>query len=92
MANRPFVMELLSAAEGKKVKHFRTVKHDGREVKIYFTDEKIILANFQGRQFENIESRIRGSRESLLGFEALVDESIRIKASNVHLPPRLLHA
>lgn len=89
---KPFVMELLSAAEGKKVNHFRTVKHNGRETKIYFTESKIILANFQGRQFLNIESRIRGSRESLLGFEAMVAESIRIKAPNDQLPPRLLHA
>lgn len=89
---KPFVMQLLDAAEGEKVQHFRTVKNADRETKIFFTDSRIILANFQGRQFLNLESRIRGSRESLLGFEAMVAESIRIKAPNDQLPPRLLHA
>ncbi|MAA93008.1 MAG: hypothetical protein CML21_00590 [Rheinheimera sp.] len=89
---KSFVLQLIDAAAGEKISHFRTVKNGDLEVKIYFTDSKIILANFQGRQFLNVESRIRGRRESLLGFETMVSEAIRINAPNAHFPPRLLPA
>lgn len=75
---KPFVLQLIDAAAGEKISHFRTVKHGELEVKIYFTDSKIILAKFKNRHCETIESRIREARESLLGFEGMVTESIRI--------------
>lgn len=81
---KPFVLCLTESAEGKKVQHFRSVKCGTMEVKIYFTDEKIMLAHFNGRQLIDFKSRLRSTRESLLGFEGMVSEAIR-QTSNAQL-------
>ncbi len=85
MVEKPFVLQLISAAAGQKVSYFRSVKYGNREIKIYFTDSKIILADFTGRRCVNVESRLREARESLLGFEGLVSEAIRLHRSNAPL-------
>jgi hypothetical protein len=81
MVKKPFVLLLNDAAEGQKISHFKTVKHNDRQVKIYFTDSKIILASFVGRECINFESRLRGTRESLLGFEGVITEAIRVQSN-----------
>lgn len=81
MVKKPFVLLLNDAAAGQKVSHFKTVEHNDRQVKIYFTDSKIILASFVGRECINFESRLRGTRESLLGFEVMALEAIRIQSN-----------
>lgn len=84
-----FVMDLVEAAQGEKVTFFRSCKNKTEEIKIYFTDTKIILAKFQARNYIGMESRFRGSRESLLGFEGMVTELLlKNSAQNNLLSPR----
>ena len=81
MVKKPFVLLLNDAAAGQKVSHFKTVEHNDRKVRIYFTDSKIILATFVGRECKIFESRLREPRESLLGFEGMALEAIRIQSN-----------
>lgn len=90
MKAKPFVLQLVHSADGEKISHFKTIKHRDTEVKIFFTNSKIIFATFLAREFIQIESRIRGTRESLLGFEGFITEAIRINAGAPLLPR--LHA
>ncbi len=78
-----FVMDLVNVAQGEKVSFFRSClsANKSEEVKIYFTDTKIILARFQARNYLGMESRFREARESLLGFEGMVSEELRKSSS-----------
>ena len=82
-----FVMDLVKVAQGEKVNFFRSCKVRTDEVKIYFTDSKLIIAKFQARNYLGIESRLRETRESLLGFEGMVAELLRKHSLEYDLLP-----
>ncbi len=73
---KPFVLQLCEAANGEKISHFSTVKSGLDEIKIFFTDSKVIAARFKARQLVDFESILRAPRESLNGFEYMASQAI----------------
>lgn len=72
----PFVLQLVDVAAGEKVNFFRTVHKGSLEVKIFFTNTKLILAKFKNRNLVEMQHRIRPPRQSLLGFTWYIEEQL----------------
>lgn len=73
---RPFVMQLTEAAQGEKVHFFKTVKNGSMEIKIYFTNTRLITAKFNQRKLIELQHRVRPPSESLLGIESCLQQRI----------------
>lgn len=73
---RPFVMQLTEAAQGEQVHFFRTVKKGSMEIKIYFTNTRLITAKFNRRNLVELQHRVRPQSESLLGVESSLQQQL----------------
>lgn len=73
---RPFVMQLLEAAQGEQVHFFHTVKKGSMEIKIYFTNTRLITAKFNQRNLVELQHRVRPQSESLLGIEHSLQQEL----------------
>lgn len=80
----PFVMQMVAAANGEKVSHFRSIKEaKGGEVKIFYSSTKVFIAYFDRlRHLQKFQVRVRRNNESLLGIEGSIEDTLRREAIN----------
>jgi hypothetical protein len=69
-------MQLTEAAQGEQVHFFRTVKKGSMEIKIYFTNTRLITAKFNRRNLVELQHRVRPHSESLLGIESNLQQEL----------------
>lgn len=75
-SSRPFVLQLTDAAQGEQVHFFRTVKKGSIEIKIYFTNTRLITAKFNRRNLVELKHRVRPQSESLLGVQSELEQDL----------------
>lgn len=75
----PFVLQLVDAANGEKVRFFKAIHHADIEIKIFTTDTQLITAEFNRRELVELKKRPRSNLESLLGIESSIREQLLLR-------------